>query len=270
MKFDHADSPLGKKIKYPSQYSSKLLYSIPRESILTKQSNRYYGHDIWNAYELSWLNHKGKPQAALGQFILPCHSPFLIESKSMKLFLNSLNNTTFSNKSQVAEIIKQDLSQACGTDVEVSLSLLDEIENVHLEVFDGKCIDGIDITTSEYSINPTLLRTQDEIVKEALYSNLLKSNCPVTGQPDWGSIRIEYHGKRIDPEALLKYIISYRNHEEFHEHCVERFFLDIINLCKPQQLTIEARYNRRGGLDINPLRSTHSTPSAQQRRLIRQ
>lgn len=271
---DLKNCQLGKKTKYITEYSPQLLFAIPRETSQMEQLKRAAkvgsGFDIWNAYELSWLDEIGKPQTAIGRFILSSNSPNIIESKSMKLFLNSLNNTKFPSKEQYIKTIQQDLSTVAGQYVDVTVNLLDEIQNTQLNHFHGICIDNTKVTISEYQVNAHLLKTEPEVVTETLYSNLLKSNCPVTGQPDWASIQIHYHGKKINSASLLKYIISYRNHAEFHEQCTERFFTDIINQCQPEQLTVKAQYTRRGGLDINPIRSTEQNISVDHYRQPRQ
>lgn len=193
---------------------------------------------------------------AIGTFVIPCTSPHIIESKSFKLYLNSFNQTHFENIENVIHTIERDLSHCVDTSVRVNLTLLKDIDTLPIGTFSGKCLDALDIETNEYRVNPSFLQTEPKTVTEQLYSDLLKSNCPVTGQPDWGSLQIGYTGHKIKPDGLLKYIISFRQHNEFHEQCVERIFTDIMRQCRPTQLTVEARYTRRGGLDINPLRTT--------------
>lgn len=254
------NSNLGKKTNYHSHYAPELLFPIPRQgnrdNINVSTPLPFFGTDIWNAYELSWLNDRGKPQVAIGEFIIPCTSPNIIESKSLKLYLNSLNNTCFANVMTVAKTIEQDLSKRIGAQVIVNIVLLSDINIIEINKFQGLCLDSLDVSIDEYNVNPTLLTTECETVSESLYSNLLKSNCSITQQPDWGSVRIQYTGPKIKHENLLKYIVSYRDHNEFHEPCVERMFMDISRQCAPQHLAVEARYTRRGGLDINPLRTT--------------
>lgn len=267
-------SHLGKETKYISTYTPELLFPISRQpkrdEINVPNPLPFYGFDVWNVYELSWLNEQGKPQVAIGVITLPCDTPKIIESKSMKLYFNSLNNTKFLNKETVVETVKKDLSYAAEKTVDVNIQLLHEVEDLRTETFPGECIDTLDITIEEYLVNPNLLSTEADIVTESLYSNLLRSNCLATGQPDWGSVKIEYSGKKINRESLLKYIISFRNHIEFHEQCVERMFMDIMRECQPEQLTIEARYTRRGGIDINPIRSTNPNIMATNTRQLRQ
>lgn len=265
-KLDHSNSDLnqshlGKSTEYINQYSPQLLFSIARninrEQIEVPTPLPFYGHDTWNAFELSWLNKKGKPMVAVCQFIFPCTSNHLIESKSFKLYLNSFNSTQFNSVEQVVTTLKNDLSNAAGSKIAVNISLLSELEETRVKFFQGQCLDQLDIEVKQYTVDPSLLRTENKVVEEIVYSNLLKSNCPVTGQPDWGSIQISYRGNKINYDSLLQYIISFREHDEFHEQCVERIFMDIMRRCKPEQLTVEARYTRRGGLDINPFRSTN-------------
>ncbi|KPJ67161.1 MAG: NADPH-dependent 7-cyano-7-deazaguanine reductase [Coxiella sp. DG_40] len=255
------DIPLGKKSTYVSQYSPDLLFSIPRELkrelIGVSSPLPFKGCDIWNAFELSWLNARGRPIVALGEFLFPCESPNIIESKSLKLYLNSFNNTKFDSLNKVQETIKRDLSVALNYPVKIKIISTTDFRVREKSVFSGICIDDFDVACNVYTVEPKFLHISNKkIVSEILYSELLKSNCPVTGQPDWGSVQISYTGQQIDHQGLLKYIISFRNHDEFHEQCVERMFVDIMQKCSPEKLTIYARYVRRGGLDINPYRST--------------
>lgn len=271
------EAPLGKASEYISKYSPKLLFSLSRQvkraelGIHDTQALPFYGTDIWNAYELSWLNAKGKPMVALGRFNIPATSPYLIESKSFKLYLNSFNNTVFDSIGAVMQCLQKDLSHAAGETVGVRLQSLDEAVGEKLATFSGKNLDDLDVACTHYYPAPDLLRTHSDLeVEETLYSNLLKSNCLVTGQPDWGSVSIIYQGAQIDPESLLRYLVSFRNHNEFHEQCVERIYMDIMRYCKPQYLTVEAHYTRRGGLDINPLRSSVKEAKPQSIRMARQ
>ncbi len=269
------DIPLGKKSIYVSKYSSDLLFSTPRElrrkEIGVSSPLPFTGCDIWNAFELSWLNAKGRPVVAMGEFLFPCESLNIIESKSLKLYLNSFNNTKFNSLDEVQTTIEKDLSLRAGYPVNVKVISITDFGVREKSVFSGICIDDFDITCDIYAVNPEFLYTQGEkIVSEILYSDLLKSNCPITGQPDWGSIQISYTGQQIDRQGLLKYIISFRNHDEFHEQCVERIFVDIMKKCSPEKLTVYARYNRRGGLDINPYRSTETYELPKNLCLVRQ
>ena len=251
-------SPLGEKSSYPATYSPDLLHSIPRQEnrrILGLGSEPpFRGVDIWNAYELTWLDGNGKPNVATAEFRVPADSRSIIESKSMKLYLNSLSMSRYPGSDEVAATIAADLSGAAGSTVQVQLSALSDAGS--LRELPGICIDNSDIDCESGDIEPDLLQCagEDPVVEE-LHSHLLRSLCPVTDQPDMGSLLIRYKGRPIDRDSLLRYIVSYRNHNDFHESCVERMFLDIKKHCGPDALTLYARYNRRGGIDINPFRS---------------
>jgi len=249
-----AESPLGKKTEYVQTYSKELLFPIPRKMARDLSGIAaplpFDGVDIWYSYELSWLNPKGKPEIALARFLFPCTTPHVVESKSLKLYLNSFNQTAFESHSQVHETMERDLSQAVEGPMKVEF-----FQTMPTEGFPGKCLDDLDISTETYRVEPKFLKTGSEHIEETVHSHLVKSNCLATGQPDWGSIYIRYAGPRINHEGLLKYIISYRNHSGFAEHCVEHMYKDIWSQCKPKQLTVYAHFTRRGGLDINPFRS---------------
>jgi 7-cyano-7-deazaguanine reductase len=254
--------PLGKATAYKTEYDPTLLCPFPRQVkrdvIGVTDDLPFSGYDIWNAFELSWLNLKGKPVVAMGEFHIPCESANLIESKSFKLYLNSFNQTNFAGFEQVETLIVEDLSRVSGAPVRVRLLDSDQFITEELRCLPGQCIDGLDIDVREYSLDPSLLENSTDSecqIEEELHSHLLKSNCLVTNQPDWGSVLIRYHGHKIDAEALLRYLISFRQHNEFHEQCVERIFVDLMRYCQPEKLTVYARYTRRGGLDINPFRS---------------
>ncbi|MGN2385267.1 NADPH-dependent 7-cyano-7-deazaguanine reductase QueF [Pseudomonas syringae] len=269
-------SPLGKSSEYIATYTPSLLFPIPRaakwaELGLTAQTLPYKGVDFWNCYELSWLLPSGKPVVAIAEFSIPADSPNIIESKSFKLYLNSLNQTAFDGAARVQATLEKDLSAAAGKPVGVRIRNLAEIEEEGVAVLPGMCIDELDITVSSYDQpQPELLHCDDsQVIEEAVHSHLLKSNCPVTSQPDWGSVVVEYRGAALDHASLLAYIVSFRQHSDFHEQCVERIFLDLQRLLKPEKLTVYARYVRRGGLDINPYRSTEVLDVAN-RRLARQ
>ena len=271
-----AASPLGKATEYQSHYAPELLYPIPRqlkrsELGIADDSLPFVGEDWWNAYELSWLNPLGKPLVAVGSFRVPADSPNLIESKSFKLYLNSFNQTAFASVEVVAQTLAQDLSAAAGKPVNVALEPLATRPQAVIGTPSGTLLDDLDIACDCYQPAPELLSTQaDEVVDETLYSHLLKSNCLVTGQPDWAMVVIRYRGCRIDRAGLLRYIVSFRNHNEFHEQCVERIFMDIMQRCAPEALAVHARYTRRGGLDINPFRSTGDYAAPDNTREIRQ
>ena len=251
-------SPLGEKSSHPAMYSPDLLHAIPREEnrrILGLTADLpFQGEDIWNAYELTWLDDKGKPRVATGEFRVPADSPNIIESKSMKLYLNSLSMTRYVQFNDAATTIAADLTRAAGAAVTVVLNPLSDATG--LAELPGVCIDGEEVDCDFEDVDRDLLGcTGDGTVSEELHSHLLRSLCPVTDQPDMGSIMIRYRGQPIDRDSLLRYIVSYRNHNDFHESCVERIFLDIKRQCEPDALTVYARYNRRGGIDINPFRS---------------
>ena len=258
-----ASVALGKDTLYPSEYDSSLLAPIPRSmsraQLFTSEALPFIGADIWTGYELSWLNERGVPKVAIAEFVFPCDSPNIIESKSFKYYLNSLNQTRFESNDHVLLLLKTDLSRVAGSDVGVTLFTVDEY---HPGVSLGsKNIDDLDIDVEGYSLGSIALQVEDNewVENEKLHSHLLKSNCPVTGQPDWATIGIEYSGNKIVEELLLEYIVSFRLHQDFHENCVEKIFSDIKQQCKPDQLTVYARYTRRGGLDINPVRSDYES-----------
>ena len=259
-------SPLGKSSEYISTYTPSLLFPIPRaakwaELGLSAETLPYKGVDFWNCFELSWLLPSGKPVVAIGEFSIPADSPNIIESKSFKLYLNSLNQTAFVDTPSLEATLRAGLSAAAGKPVDVRIRSLADIEAEGVMALPGACIDGLDISVSNYEHpRPELLRCDDSrVVEESVHSHLLKSNCPVTSQPDWGSVVVEYRGAALDHASLLEYIVSFRQHSDFHEQCVERIFLDLQRLLKPEKLTVYARYVRRGGLDINPYRSTENT-----------
>jgi len=259
-------SPLGKVYIYTDKYDKSLLFPIDRQLNRTElgigEGNLpFIGFDIWNAFELSWLNKNGKPEIAICRFIIPCESDNLIESKSFKLYLNSFNGSKFSSGEEVRLILQKDLSDITVSNVEIGMYMEKDIADTQINMLNGDCLDELDVCCDTYSVNPDFLclTGNSTIIEETVYSNLLKTNCPVTGQPDWGTVLIKYKGRQISHEGLLKYIVSYRNHNGFHEHCAEQIFTDIINQCAPVNLTVYARYTRRGGLDINPIRTNGKT-----------
>ena len=264
-----AQSPLGKASAYADQYDPALLFPIARApkraEIGITGTQPFFGADLWTAFELSWLNARGKPQVALAHVTVPCETPNIIESKSFKLYLNSFNGTRFDSSDAVRERLRADLSEAAwrgaaspGT-VGVRLVAPEQFDQEPVHELSGLDLDRLDVECTHYQPEPALLTAAfDEApITETLTSRLLKSNCLVTGQPDWGSVQISYSGPQIDQAGLLQYIVSFRNHNEFHEQCVERMFMDITARCRPLKLTVYARYTRRGGLDINPLRTSH-------------
>lgn len=245
---------LGKTVSYTDKYDPSLLCPIPRVGQRSKLKNQQFnGIDLWTAYEVSWLNSKGKPQVAIVEIEIPSSSVNLVESKSFKLYLNSFNQTIFKDNNHIAETIARDLSRCCSSEIAVTVRSL---EPVTLGRFGGTCLDTLDVEIDTYEPSPTLLRCGTTTVKETVYTDLFKSNCLITGQPDWASISIYYSGPQINHSSLLKYLVSYRNHCGFHEHCTEQIFSDLLEYCKCDQLQIFARFTRRGGIDINCYRTT--------------
>ena len=287
-------SQLGKATAYPDQYAPQTLFPIARQpqrselGMTAGAALPFTGADLWTGYELSWLNPRGKPQVALVQVAVPCETPCIVESKSFKLYLNSFSNSRFASADEVRQRIAEDVGaavwqpvasvsqQASGgappSTVGVRLVLPEQFAAQSVQELEGLSLDRLDVECSDYQPAPHWLRadTAEAAVTETLTSHLLRSNCPVTQQPDWGDIQISYSGAPIDQEGLLRYIVSLRNHNGFHEHCVERIFMDILRHCRPSRLTVYARYTRRGGLDINPLRTNHPGPLPPNVRTARQ
>lgn len=266
----HTDIPLGREVAYPSHYDAGLLFPIPRtlgraeigiDTTVDAPPLPFVGHDRWHAYELSWLDARGKPVVATATLAVPAASPMLIESKSLKLYLNSLNAARFGSADHVRDTLIADLSRVAGATVSVDFGLPPFAVEDDAALDGTVLIDALDLDIDDYGPpNAGHLAIDgdagDAVVDETLRSDLLKSNCPVTGQPDWAGVRIAYRGARIDRAGLLRYLVSFRDHAEFHEQCVERIFVDVMARCRPQTLSVEARYTRRGGLDINPWRAT--------------
>ncbi|MCG6201266.1 NADPH-dependent 7-cyano-7-deazaguanine reductase QueF [Psychromonas antarctica] len=268
---------LGKTSEYKSIYDANLLQGVPRslnrdELSLTADNLPFVGFDLWNIYELSWLNLKGKPLVATGVVKVPFDSDNLIESKSFKLYLNSFNQTKFASIDEIQAVLTRDLSLCANKAVNAELNSNLDCFTDKLGTFHGYCVDSLDIEIDNYQLTPNYLIdiSADETVTETLYSHLLKSNCLITSQPDWGSIEISYTGKKLDREKLLRYLISFRQHNEFHEQCVERIYCDIMKFAQIDSLSVYARYTRRGGLDINPLRATQDCAVVDNIRLLRQ
>ena len=256
-------SQLGKASAYADQYDASLLFAMPRapkrEELGIKTTPPFFGADLWTAFELSWLNLRGKPQVALAHITVPCESPGIVESKSFKLYLNSFNNTRFADARDVRERIRADVGAAVGAGIGIKTLGPELFDREPVHEMDGLNLDRLDIECMHFTPAPELLFAEfdEPPVTETLTSNLLKSNCLVTGQPDWGSVQISYSGAQINQEGLLQYLVSFRNHHEFHEQCVERIFMDVWSRCKPIKLSVYARYTRRGGLDINPFRTSY-------------
>lgn len=264
------ENPLGKAVPYPEHYDPGLLVPLARADNrrrlgIDPDALPFTGADVWNAYELSWLDMKGRPQVARGRFIFPCTSPNLVESKSLKLYLNSLNQHAFADAAAAAACIRNDLTQAAGVDVDVLVQPFGGMKEM-LDAPDGVRLDANDVGCDRYDVDASLLQVAqwqavgegqaNDIVDEVLYTDLFRSRCPMTGQPDWATVTICYRGPRIDHSALLRYLVSYRLHHDYHENCVERIYCDVMERCKPQSLSVEANFLRRGGLDINPVRSS--------------
>lgn len=281
------DLPLGKTVDYPSAYDAALLFPIARagarqEIGLNATLLPFQGWDLWNAYEMSWLNSNGLPQVAMLRVKVPCTSPNIIESKSFKLYLNSFNQTRFDSSAEVLERLQKDLSQAAGADLGIEMLSPHQFQAEEIAEFEGVNLDQQDVTIEHYAPNSQLLSCVNAqscassainsacLISETLFSRLLKSNCPVTQQPDWACLQIRYTGRPIDQAGLLKYIVSFRMHNGFHENCVERIFVDIMQQCHPESLSVYARYTRRGGLDINPWRATPGMPEPSSVRSARQ
>lgn len=266
-------SQLGQTSAYIDQYDPALLFPIPRShkrsEIGITGALPFMGADLWTAFELSWLNGKGKPQVAIAQITIPCESPCIVESKSVKLYFNSFNNTRFVGSNHGADAVREAIAFDLGAavfdsprgerKVGVRVIAQDAFHDEKVQEQSGVLLDRLDVECSHFTPAPQLLSAafHEQPVSETLVSHLLKSNCLVTGQPDWGSVQIAYSGPQIDQAGLLQYIVSFRNHNEFHEQCVERIFTDIWQHCQPIKLAVYARYTRRGGVDINPFRTSY-------------
>jgi 7-cyano-7-deazaguanine reductase len=275
---------LGENTEYSSQYNPDLLQAVPRslnrdDLAIDQQHLPFVGEDVWYGFELSWLNPKGKPVVAVAEFRFSCRSENIVESKSFKLYLNSFNQTKFDTIKSVEQRLIVDLSAITNSSAQVRLFGVEHCPELFIanKVNECVCIDSEDISIETYQYDAELLSSamdaatqhNDDIIDEALVSHLLKSNCLITNQPDWASIYISYRGKKINHGVLLKYLISFRQHSEFHEQCVERIYCDLQKYCQPEELTVFARYTRRGGLDINPFRSSH-LQKAPSKRTLRQ
>jgi 7-cyano-7-deazaguanine reductase len=258
------DLPLGREVPLPETYDPSVLVALPREegrrALGLEGALPFDGVDLWNAHELAWLGPTGKPVVATAELWIPATSPRLVESKSLKLYLGSLSETTHASSEEVRTVVARDLEALVGAPVDVRLALSPTAAPVAAPP--GTSIDDVDVACDVFEPEPGLLESaaaEDDQVDETLTSHLFKSNCPVTGQPDWATVLVRYRGGRIDRGALLRYLVSFRNHQAFHEHCVERLFVDLKARCRPTALTVLARYTRRGGIDINPFRSDFET-----------
>lgn len=269
------DTPLGQQSEYIDTYTPALLYPVARwdarEGLgLEMDSLPFHGVDVWHAYELSWLDQRGKPVVAMAEFRVPCNSRHIIESKSFKLYLNSFANSQFESRQAVTELLEKDLSQCAGGAVEVVLQSLEQAAHFPRIELSGTLIDNLDVEIKQYHYEPTLLQVEQGAEQSGqLISHLLRSRCPVTGQPDWATLIVRYTGSPVSAVSLLRYVVSLRNHEGFHEQIIERIWLDIMQQCNPRQLSVYGRFTRRGGLDINPFRSNYESLPVS-RRTVRQ
>lgn len=270
------DAPLGRTSAVPADYAPELLFAVPRADgragLGLSGVLPFHGEDVWNAYEISWLGPGGRPEVRLGELRFACTSPNIVESKSLKLYLNSLNNTRFDDEAAIRRTLEKDLAAVSGAPVRVTLWPLDAGALPLVSALEGWNIDDAATTVERFDVDASLLDGAAGAGPElcaTFTTDLFRSCCPVTGQPDWASVAIRYEGRWIDPAALLRYLVSFRNNAEFHEQCVERLFCDIKTRCGPRKLTVHARYTRRGGLDINPFRSDFE-PVPANRRLARQ
>ena len=261
------ESPLGQETELPDSYAPGILFAIPRAKgradLGIGDDLPFSGVDLWNAYELSWLDERGVPVVAVGELSVPATSPNIVESKSLKLYLSSLCAMRFASPRALQETIEKDLREVVGTDVKLQLTLAAAFRPITIGTPPGECIDEQQIEIDVYDLDPELLQGSVEggaVLEETLYTHLLKTNCPITRQPDWATLLVHYRGERIQRSSLLRYVVSFRNHDEFHEQCVERIFMDLQRHCQPQALSVYARYTRRGGLDINPFRSDFESP----------
>ena len=256
----NSNIPLGKEVSYLSTYKPNLLFPVPRklnrQTLGIQDKLPFTGFDIWNAYEMSWLETGGKPRVAIAEIIFAADSVNIIESKSLKLYLNSFNQTHFSSPGEVTQLIREDLEKVAQGQVSIALTLPGAFQHYTFSEPEGVCIDSPKIQTDCYNYNTASLVCDKGRIQECVYSNLLRSNCPVTGQPDWGTVIVNYTGRKISHSGLLRYIISFREHTGFHENCVEQIFADLMEYCAPEALSVYARFTRRGGIDINPFRST--------------
>ncbi len=261
-----AENPLGRDTDYPQRYAPELLFPVPRQDnrralAIDESALAFRGTDLWRGYELSWLNPVGLPRVGILEMRLPCDSPNLVESKSFKLYLNSLNQERFADEETLLACIQKDLIAVTGGAPEFSLLDVEQLSVVNRPIDGSIGLDSLAPSIEHYEPRASLLGTgAGPVVEESLHSHLFRSNCPITAQPDWGSFYIRYRGPAIDREALLAYIVSYRQHEGFHEHCVEQMFMDIVGRCEPEWLVLGIQFLRRGGLEINPWRWSLGAP----------
>lgn len=264
-----SDNPLGKPSRYADEYAPKLLYAVDRATSRTAldlgEPLPFHGADVWNAWDLTWLSEDGRPVVATMSFAVPADSSHIVESKSLKLYLNSFAMSRYPSHKDVARLITADLARIVGTEVPVDIRPAAKRSTGRITKMPGRCVDNESVTCDRYTIDAGLLQTSGNAVSESLHSHSLRNLCPVTGQPDMGSVLITYHGPLIEPDSLLRYLTSFRRHSDFHEACVERIFRDLKQQCRCEQLSVYARYNRRGGIDINPFRSDFEAQPAPMR-----
>jgi 7-cyano-7-deazaguanine reductase len=267
-------SPLGKATGYPDRYDPALLFSIARseqrKAIGLSGALPFRGLDLWTAYEITWLDERGKPQLAVGSFGVPADSPSIVESKSLKLYLGSFAQEPHPGTLALERRIGDDLRHACGAEVTIALTPAAEFGRLAIEQLPGDSLDSLDAQIDVYELAPETLAATGANVEETLRTALFRSNCPITGQPDYADVMVRYRGPRIDRTGLLRYLVSYRKHAAFHETCVERIFVDLLERCRPDALTVYARFLRRGGIDINPFRSNFESAPSFVARTLRQ
>jgi 7-cyano-7-deazaguanine reductase len=271
---DLATSPLGHATTYADAYDPTLLFAVERAPLRTELGLGprlpFRGVDTWTAYEVSWLDPAGKPQVAIATFAVPFDSPAIVESKSVKLYLTAMNMTRFVSPTEVRSTLARDLARATGAAVAVTLAAPDMFATLSRGELIGECLDALPVAFDAYAPEPQTLAAAGAIVDQTLYTRLFRSVCPVTGQPDYASVQLRYRGARIDRAGLLRYLVSFRRHPGFHEHCVERIFADVWTRCRPELLAVYARFTRRGGVDINPYRTSGDEPAPVNARTARQ
>ncbi len=271
---DLGASPLGHATTYAETYDPGLLFPVDRAPQRAElgfgAELPFRGVDLWTAYELSWLDPAGKPQVAIATFSVPAASPRLVESKSVKLYLTAFNQTRFAGGDEIAATIARDLGAAAGASVEVTLTPPQRFAALPRAELAGVCLDALPIAIDRFEPAPEALAAAGPAVSETVFTRLFRSVCPVTGQPDYASVQLAYRGARIDHAGLLRYLVSFRRHPGFHEHCVERIFADVWRRCRPEELSVYARFTRRGGVDINPWRTSSERPPPAHARTARQ
>lgn len=267
-------APLGVPTTYPDAYDAALLFPVPRGpqrmEIGLTGTLPFTGADIWTAFELTWLDPHGKPQVAIANFVVPATSMAIVESKSVKLYLGGFAQTRFDGMAEVQTAIERDLAHATGGSVQVKLAAPADFLPARFADLEGDSLNDLPVAIQRYHLTPELLGTDGPVVEETLKTDLFRSLCPITFQPDFASVQIAYRGPAIDRAALLRYLVSYRCHPGFHEHCVERIFVDIMARCRCDSLSVYARFTRRGGVDINPFRTNAGRPAPPNVRTARQ